>query len=92
MSDNGGPLDGVRIMLQDDVPEGTSFEDAMTELERCVNALEAGEVGLEEALVLFRRGAALEAWCATRLETISASIEELTADGAPADPFGDGAG
>jgi len=49
-------------------------------------------VGLEEALVLFRRGAALEAWCATRLDAISASIEELTADGAPADPFDGEAG
>ena len=92
MSDNGGPLDGVSIMREDDVPEGTSFEDAMTELERCVDALEAGEVGLEDALVLFRRGAALEAWCATRLDVISASIEELTADGAPADPFDGEAG
>lgn len=92
MSDNGGPLDGVIIMLQEDVPEGTTFEDAMTELERCVDALEAGEVGIEEALVLFRRGAALEAWCATRLDAISASIEELTADGAPADPFDGDAG
>ena len=54
MSDNGGPLDEVSIMQQDDVPEGTSFEDAMTELECCVDALEAGEVGLEEALVLFQ--------------------------------------
>ena len=92
MGDNGGQLNGVSVMQQDGVRGGTAFEDAMTELERCVDALEAGEVGIEEALVLFRRGAALEGWCAMRLDAISASIEELTADGAPADPFDADAG
>ncbi len=80
-------LDGVTIATTDDVPEGTAFEVAMAELAQCVDALEAGDVGLEQALVLFRRGAALEAWCVARLDGISATIEELTADGRPADPF-----
>ena len=89
MSEGTGPLDAVVITTADDVPEGTSFEAAIAELERCVEALEMGEVGLEEAVVLFRRGAALEQWCETTLDGISAQIEELTADGSPAAPTGD---
>ena len=89
MSDNMGPLDAVVITTADDVPDGASFEDAIAELERCVDALETGEVGLEEAVVLFRRGAALEQWCEATLDGISAQIEELTADGSPAAPMGD---
>ena len=84
MSDDPGPLEAVVITTVDDVPDGTSFEHAIAELERCVDALEAGDVGLEEAVVLFRRGAALERWCEATLDGISAQIEELTADGSPA--------
>ncbi len=84
MSDDPGPLEAVVITTADDVPDGTSFEHAIAELERCVDALEAGDVGLEEAVVLFRRGAALERWCEATLDGISAQIEELTADGSPA--------
>ena len=45
-----------------------------------------GESGLpyDEAVRVFRRGAALQAWCEARLESIRATIEELTADGRPA--------
>ena len=89
MSDGTGPLDAVVIATVDDVPASTTFEDAIAALERCVDQLEAGEVGLEEAVVLFRRGSALEQWCEATLDGISAQIEELTADGAPAAPMGD---
>jgi exodeoxyribonuclease VII small subunit len=89
MSDDLGPLDAVVITTADDVPDGTSFAQAIAELERCVDALETGEVGLEEAVVLFRRGAALERWCEATLDGISAQIEELTADGSPAAPRDD---
>jgi exodeoxyribonuclease VII small subunit len=89
MSDDPGPLEAVVITTADDVPDGTSFEYAIAELERCVDALEAGDVGLEEAVVLFRRGAALERWCEATLDGISAQIEELTADGSPAAPRDD---
>ena len=84
MGDSVNPLEGVVIADVADVPEGTSFEDALAELERCVDLLEAGDVGLEDAVVLFRRGAALERWCEATLDGISAAIEELTADGRPA--------
>lgn len=66
----------------DQIPDDMAFEDAMAELEDCVDRLESGEAGLDEAIRLFRRGAALQSWCEARLDSISAQIEELTgADG-----------
>jgi exodeoxyribonuclease VII small subunit len=61
------------------IADDMAFEDAMAELEDCVDRLESGDAGLDEAVQLFRRGAALQAWCEARLDSISAQIEELTA-------------
>ncbi len=61
------------------IADDMAFEDAMAELEDCVDRLESGDAGLDEAVPLFRRGAALQAWCEARLDSISAQIEELTA-------------
>ena len=61
------------------IADDMAFEDAMAELEDSVDRLESGDAGLDEAVRLFRRGAALQAWCEARLDSISAQIEELTA-------------
>lgn len=86
---SGNPIDlaACEIGTVADVPEGTRFEDALAELEECVDRLESGDAGLDDALVLFRRGAALQAWCEARLDEIRAQVEELTAGSAD-----DGAG
>jgi exodeoxyribonuclease VII small subunit len=81
-------LSGAEITQASDVPDGTPFEVAVAELEDCVDRLESGNVGLDEALRLFRRGAALQAWCEARLEAIRATIEELAADGPGGPPTG----
>ncbi len=85
MSADPPDLSGIEITCGDDVPEGTRFEDAMAALEECVDRLESGEVGLDEALRLFRRGAALQAWCEARLEAIRAQVEEMTSSSATGD-------
>lgn len=77
--DEASDLSGIVIARAEDIPEATAFEVAVAELEDCVDRLESGDVGLDEALRLFRRGAALQAWCEARLESIRATIEELTA-------------
>lgn len=89
---SGEPIDlaECEIRTVDDVPEGTRFEDALAELEECVDRLESGDAGLDDALVLFRRGAALQAWCEARLDEIRAQVEELTGDAGAADPPGAG--
>lgn len=78
MGDAVPDLSSIEITEPGDIPEGVPFEDAMSELEDCVDRLESGDAGLDEALRLFRRGAALQAWCEARLEAIRAQVEELT--------------
>lgn len=87
---SGQPIDLAEMDIRTaaDVPADTRFEDALAELEACVDRLESGEAGLDDALVLFRRGAALQAWCEARLGEIRAQVEELT--GSADDPAGAG--
>ena len=78
MGDAVPDLSSIEITEVGDIPEGVPFEDAMAELEECVDRLESGDAGLDEALRLFRRGAALQAWCEARLGAIRAQVEALT--------------
>lgn len=57
-----------------------SFEGALGELEETVERLEAGDMPLEEALVLFERGVRLSRQCTTTLEAAERRIELLVAD------------
>ncbi len=61
-----------------------TFEEALRRLDEVVARLEAGEVGLEEAVALFERGQVLLATCRERLSAAQRRIEELTADDLPA--------
>ena len=85
MSDGAADLGDLEITSVDDVPGDTPFEVAMAELEECVDRLESGDAGLDEALRLFRRGAALQAWCEERLDAIRAQVEEMTGGDPAAD-------
>lgn len=60
--------------------EELSFEDAIAELEQLVEQIESGEVGLEEALAQYERGAALIQRCRSVLASAEKRIAELTAD------------
>lgn len=63
--------------------EKKSFEQAMTELEATVAALEAGHVPLEEALSLFEKGIKLSKNCQQLLDKAEMKVKRLTetADG-----------
>lgn len=54
-----------------------SFEQALEELERIVEQLEAGEAGLEESLKLYEKGIGLYRLCMKRLEDLQGKIEVL---------------
>ena len=54
-----------------------SFEDALTELEAVVKALEDGNVGLEEALHKFEMGVKLSRYCSTKLTEAEKKINIL---------------
>jgi exodeoxyribonuclease VII small subunit len=55
-----------------------SFEELSKELEELVR-LERGDVPVDEAIELFRRGQQLHAECVARLESAELQIEELAA-------------
>lgn len=69
--------------IDDDVP----IEALQQELEEIVSRLEQGDVGVDEAIALWRRGEALYRACAHRLDAAELRIEELTR--ADADSPGD---
>ena len=55
-----------------------SFEELQRELEEIVTRLERGDVPVDEAIALFRRGEELYKACAERLQGAELRIEELT--------------
>lgn len=54
-----------------------SFEEAMAEVEAIVEQIESGEIGLEDSLVRYERGAALVRHCRQLLSSAEQRIEEL---------------
>ena len=55
-----------------------TFEQAERELGEIVARLERGDVGLDEAIELWRRGDVLRRRCLSLLDAAEARIEELT--------------
>jgi exodeoxyribonuclease VII small subunit len=61
-----------------------SFEELQKELEDVVARLERGDVPVDDAIALFRRGEELYRACVQRLEAAELRVEELTRDDAGA--------
>jgi len=60
-----------------------SFEAALAELEAIVENLERGEVGLDQAIAGYQRGALLKAHCEAKLREAEDKVRQITqrADG-----------
>ena len=60
-------------------PEGlpASFEEAMAELERLVEQMEAGELPLEASVAAYKRGSELVKYCAGQLEKVENQVKVL---------------
>jgi exodeoxyribonuclease VII small subunit len=60
-----------------------SFEDALSELEQIVRALESGQQKLEDAITAYERGAALRRHCESKLAEAEARVAAIVehADG-----------
>jgi len=54
-----------------------SFESALSELERIVQSLEAGDLPLEKSLALFEQGVRLSRECQRRLDDAERKVEIL---------------
>ena len=57
--------------------EETTFEQALTSLEKIVERLEKGELALEESLKLYEEGIRLSRLCHGRLEEAEEQVREL---------------
>ena len=57
--------------------ETKSFEELQRELEEIIARLEHGDVPVDDAVALFRRGEQLYAECVARLQGAELQVEEL---------------
>jgi exodeoxyribonuclease VII small subunit len=60
---------------QTDAP--ASYEDALSELERLVIAMEGGQLPLEKLLESYKRGADLLNYCRERLSAVEQQVQVL---------------
>jgi len=65
------------------VSEERTFEELQRELDDVVARLERGDVPVDEAIALFRRGEELYRVCVERLQAAELRIEELSPTDAP---------
>lgn len=61
-------------------PEELSFEQALEELDSLVRKMESGELGLDESIAAYRRGAELARYCQGRLGAAEQEIRKLDND------------
>ena len=59
------------------LPEPERYEDALSELELLVQAMEASKLPLDSLLDSYRRGAHLLAFCRSRLQAVEAQVKLL---------------
>ena len=58
-------------------PAPASYEDALSELERLVIAMEGGQLPLEKLLESYKRGADLLNYCRERLSAVEQQVQVL---------------
>ncbi|MCH2149840.1 MAG: exodeoxyribonuclease VII small subunit [Phycisphaerales bacterium] len=67
-------------------PSSMSYEEAAEELEAILQCIDGGEIGLEEAMDLHRRGQSLVQRCRGLLDAADEELRQLSAEElAPAD-------
>ena len=54
-----------------------SYEEALSELDRLVQAMEGGQMPLDSLLESYQRGAVLLAFCRERLQAVEAQVKVL---------------
>ncbi|MBV6274180.1 exodeoxyribonuclease VII small subunit [Alcaligenaceae bacterium CGII-47] len=69
------PVDSGQTSVNDALPEG--FEAALAQLEALVERMEGGELGLDESIAAYERGAALARVCQQRLDAAEHQVSVL---------------
>ena len=67
-------------MVNDPLQKMT-FEDAMKELENLVDALDKGDVSLDEAIAAYDRGSQLKDHCQKKLNEAKMKVETIQSSG-----------
>ena len=65
------------VALDDEALAARPFDELVAALQRTVQQLEAGSVGLEESIELYQQGLRLHAACEARLREAELRITEL---------------
>lgn len=82
------PADSGQISVTEALPE--DFETALAQLEALVERMESGDLGLDESIAAYERGAALARVCQQRLDAAEHQVSVL--QGNLLKPFVDTAG
>ncbi|WP_080845220.1 exodeoxyribonuclease VII small subunit [Cytobacillus gottheilii] len=64
-----------------------SFEEAMEQLEEIVDQLEEGDVPLEEAIDIYKKGMELSKLCHDKLKNVESQIAEMITEDGKREPF-----
>jgi exodeoxyribonuclease VII small subunit len=64
--------------------EPASYELAVEELERLVQAMEAGQLPLDQLLASYQRGASLLKYCRARLQAVEQQVQVIEGGSAQA--------
>jgi exodeoxyribonuclease VII small subunit len=75
--------DATLAVLTDEELAKHPFDELVVALQQTVQRLEAGNVGLEESIELYKRGLRLHAACETRLREAELTISEIGRRGVP---------
>ena len=67
--------------MVNDSLEKMSFEEAMKELEKLVDALDKGDVSLDEAIASYDRGSQLKDHCQKKLNEAKMKVETIQSSG-----------
>lgn len=64
-----------------------TFEEAMTELEKIVEKLEAGDVPLEKAIAYYQKGMELSKLCSDKLSNVQEKMTQIMNEQGEIEPF-----
>ena len=67
--------------MVNDPLEKMTFEDAMKELENLVDALDKGDVSLDEAIAAYDRGSQLKDHCQKKINEAKMKVETIQSTG-----------
>lgn len=70
----------MKKVVEPKAPEELSFEQALDELDGLVRKMESGELGLDDSIAAYRRGAQLARHCQERLSAAEQEIRKLDND------------